>query len=223
MASRSNVLAFVTLTLALAAPMTAGCAAETEPTSLEPVAETEQQELTAAASRLVGRYQESTSAPGELVRLSLRDDGSYSATLRLATIAAASAPSPFVDESGTWRATRSGVSLRLRLRPAGAQPRSYDAIRAGKKLSLRGQGVTQVLSVSAPNQCFDDADCSADQACSVQVCTMACLPGDPLCCGPRTCEPKAPEACGPVTCGTGTVCCNPLAGICTPPGCACAQ
>lgn len=30
-------------------------------------------------------------------------------------------------------------------------------------------------------------------------------------------------SCGPVTCGPGTVCCNPLLGICAPPGYACIQ
>ena len=32
----------------------------------------------------------------------------------------------------------------------------------------------------------------------------------------------AGEQCGTSTCGAGTTCCNPLAGICTPPGMACA-
>jgi hypothetical protein len=33
----------------------------------------------------------------------------------------------------------------------------------------------------------------------------------------------AGEACGDVTCGPGTVCCNPLRGICTKPGMVCIQ
>lgn len=31
------------------------------------------------------------------------------------------------------------------------------------------------------------------------------------------------ETCGEVTCGPGTVCCNPLRGICTKPGMVCIQ
>jgi hypothetical protein len=36
-------------------------------------------------------------------------------------------------------------------------------------------------------------------------------------------ESVAGEPCGSVTCGSDTVCCNPLASICTPPGQACIQ
>ena len=38
---------------------------------------------------------------------------------------------------------------------------------------------------------------------------------------PGACEDADP--CGAVTCGAGTTCCNPVLGICTPPGVACIQ
>jgi len=40
---------------------------------------------------------------------------------------------------------------------------------------------------------------------------------------PDSCCAGKSNPCGPSKCGVGTVCCNPLAGICTPPGGVCAM
>lgn len=48
----------------------------------------------------------------------------------------------------------------------------------------------------------------------------ACVVGGPSGC---SCQPAAPAPCGSVSCPVGTVCCDPLHGICAPPGYACTQ
>jgi len=144
-------------------------------------------------------------------------------------------------------------AYRIRLRPDGQPSRWYDATLSAGVLTLRRSGVTQTLAALGTDGCLDDTDCSADEACGPKLCLMWCAVGDPFCCGPSTCRPKPPapgndcmaalcgpgtvcvegptgaqcvptgESCGAATCAVGEVCCNPLAGICTPPGGVCAM
>lgn len=259
-----NAFRIPALTLLLTTVALAGCGAETAPIppptpadGATPDAAESVEALKVASSLLVGKYEERPLEPGPVAQLALRADGTFGATFHAAAIAIADPPSPFVVESGTWRATRRQGKLRLTLRAASAT-RTYEAARTGDRLVLVGEGATQSLAVVGDDRCWGDADCGSGEACGIQVCTMACLPGDPVCCGPRICLPKEPapadecfgawldqsgvcrapndgviaakccaeppvagDACGPVTCAKGTVCCNPLAGICTAPGDAC--
>lgn len=236
----------------------AGCSSASEPDVNVPSGEevdSSQEELTAAASKLVGHWRGTNAAPGGLLRLSLRADGSFSSTR---SDDATAPTSGFVEQNGTWIAVRSAGKLRLRLRASGEPTRGYDAVKTGKTLKLSAQGTVETLSALSDDTCFADADCGADQTCGEQMCLMACQFADPFCCGPRTCVDRTPpppppscggawvdqfgncrapndgvlpasccpvdppEPCGDVVCGAGTVCCNPLAGICTAPGQACA-
>lgn len=60
----------------------------------------------------------------------------------------------------------------------------------------------------AGETCVDDPDDGCDPTQGGADCGGVCVAG---------------ESCGSVTCGPGTVCCNPLRGICTKPGMVCIQ
>lgn len=210
--------------------------------------------LTAAASRLAGKYEALREAQGEIGQLALREDGSFGVTFQRAD-----GTGPFVIESGTWKAVRRKGTIRLTLQAPTGTKRTYEAVRTTTTLTLSGAGKSQTLAVVGDDRCWGDDDCGPGEACGIQVCLMACPPNDPICCGPRICVPKsappdecagawvdqaglcrapndgvlpakccvappvAGEPCGPVTCAKETTCCNPLAGICVPPGSACTQ
>ncbi len=68
-----------------------------------------------------------------------------------------------------------------------------------------------IAGIQCPDteQCVDDPNDSCDPKQGGADCGGICV--------------AAGEACGDVTCGSGTVCCNPLRGLCTKPGMLCIQ
>jgi hypothetical protein len=182
------------LSLCIAAPLAAGCAASTdsEDVSEEQVAET-QDELTAAASQLVGSYWTHAPAFGGFGRLNLKANGKYDAQVDPAGTAFCITSPCLLPESGSWNATKkAGGGYRLRIRANGEPSRWYDATKSGGFLKLTRAGKTETLNALAANACLDDSDCKADQECGPKVCLMWCAVGDPFCCGTSTCKPKAP-------------------------------
>lgn len=194
------------LALCIAAPLAAvGCAAPTdsEDSSEEQVAET-QDELTAAASQLVGSYYTHTAATAGFVRLELKSNGKYTAQVDPnGTIVCITSPC-LLPESGTWNASKKvGGGFRLRVRPTGQASRWYDATKTGggaSTLTLVRAGVTETLYKLGANQCLDDSDCKATEECGPTLCFMYCQVNDPFCCGPSTCHPKAPPPPPPPSC-----------------------
>lgn len=192
--------------LAVAAPLvTTGCAAptDTQDESEEQIAET-QDELTAAASQLLGTYYSHNAVFGGFARLELKANGKYSAQVDPAGKAVCITSPCLLPESGTWNASKKvGGGFRLRIRPTGAPSRWYDATKTGgaaATLTLSRSGVTETLNKLGANACLDDSDCKATQECGPKYCLMYCEVNDPFCCGPSTCQPKAPPPPPPASC-----------------------
>jgi hypothetical protein len=85
-----------------------------------------------------------------------------------------------------------------------------------------------VIPIDIPGT--DDCRCvPPNVACAHAQAPLCRVAGDDLLCGDRDdrCDPSTctcePADCGGRTCPAGTVCCNPLMQICTPPGVACIQ
>lgn len=127
---------------------------------------------------------------------------------------------------------------------------SLTLTRAGKTETLRALGTNACLDDAdcstgqecGPKVCLmychvDDPFCCGPSTCRPKAPPP---PPPPACWGawldengtcrtpadgvyPASCCDDLPkgEPCGPTTCGAGTVCCNPLAGICTKPGMFC--
>ncbi len=93
----------------------------------------------------------------------------------------------------------------------------------------------------AQPQCVRNTTCAATTCavgtrCDDSTGTARCVPAGPSCAAIRcasgyvcretngvgACVPQN-RVCGNTVCGEGTTCCNPLRGICTPPGWACIQ
>ena len=198
------------LSLFIAAPfagaLAIGCAAPTDAqdpgAADEQVAES-QDELTAAASQLVGSYWTHSPAASGFARLELKANGRFVASVDPAgKIVCVTSPC-LLPESGTWNATKKvGGGFRLRVRPAGQASRGYDATKnsgASATLELSRNGVSETLAQLAAHACLDTADCASTEECGPKLCLMYCAAGDPFCCGPSTCQPKAPppaKACG---------------------------
>jgi hypothetical protein len=250
---RSLILASL-LSATILAPL--GCSVETAAEEDENVAETHE-ELTVAAKSLVGKYYTHQAVFGGFARLTLEKNGKYTASLDDGGTAFCIQSPCLIPESGTFNASKIGGKIRLRIRPTGGVSRWYDAKKTSVGLELTRAGAVEKLVALEDDGCLDDADCKATEQCGPKLCFMACLVGDPFCCGPSTCEPKPPPppppsscwgawldqnglcrtpadgvypasccagpACGPTHCAAGEVCCNPLSGICTPPGGVCAQ
>lgn len=177
--------------LCILAPI--GCAVSTEDGSEDAALETESQDLSAAASKLVGKYYSQAATDGGFSRLTLEANGKYHAERDPdGEIVCITSPCR-LPESGTWNATaNAGGGYRLRVRPGGGPSRFYDAVRKGGTLTLARASRTETLTALDPNGCLDDADCSASEQCGPKLCLMWCEVGDPFCCGPSICEPKAP-------------------------------
>jgi hypothetical protein len=224
MISRASLFTSL-LSLSLLAPL--GCAVTAAETPTDDVAATQDEITLAAASALAGNYYRQAAGISGFARLELRADGTYAAQIDLSAVALCANYPCLAPESGRWSASpKAGGGHRLRLRPTGEAARFYDAARTSSALVLSRGGVTETLIALDPDQCLDDADCGAGQTCGEKVCLMWCEVDDPFCCGPSVCEPAPPPPttdCGPVQCGAGEVCCNPLDGICTPPGWVCTQ
>jgi hypothetical protein len=213
----------------LAALFGAGCATEAGPStdSEEQIGDT-QDDLTAAASQLVGSYYTHVPVNGGFARLELKANGKYTAELDPAGKIACITSPCLLPEGGTWTASaKAGGGYRLRVRPAGSAARSYDAVKAGgaaPTLTLTASGVSQKLVKLGAHQCFDDTECSASEECAPRYCLMYCAVTDPLCCGPSTCTPKAappPPAkfCGGfagLPCGADEICVDDPTDGCDP-------
>lgn len=190
------------LALCIAAPLAAvGCAAPTEEATdnEENLAET-QDELTAAASQLVGSYWTHNATFGGFGRLNLKANGKYDAQVDPAGTAVCITSPCLLPESGTWNATKTAGGYRLRIRAAGHASRYYTAVKSGSTLKLTGNGAPQTLNKLGPKECLDNADCSASEECGPKMCLMWCAVGDPFCCGTSTCQPKAPPPPPPSSC-----------------------
>lgn len=183
--------------LSFAVPVFAiGCAAPTDDgvDSEEQVAET-QDELTAAASQLVGSYYTHAPGFGGFARLELKTNGKYIGQVDGAGKIVCITSPCVLPESGTWNASKRAGGYRLRVTPAGKATRYYETSKAGQTLTLNRSGITTTLSKLAANECLDSADCKATEECQPKACLMYCAAGDPFCCGTSTCQPKATEAC----------------------------
>ena len=189
---RRSTLITTFFSLCLLAPV--GCALDASDDA-EDVAET-QDELSSAASSLVGRYYDAEVPFGGIGRLSLLASGRYTAHVEAGGRAVCITSPCLLPESGTWNATKMpNGALRLRLRADGEPSRFYTATKNGDELVLTRSGQTQTLRALDTKQCLDDQDCSPNEECGPKLCLMYCTPGDPFCCGPSTCEPKHPPVC----------------------------
>jgi hypothetical protein len=207
------------LSLCISAPLvTVGCAAPTdaEQDTEEQVAES-QDELTSAASQLVGSYWSHSAPSGGFARVELKSNGKYTASVDGGTKVVCITSPCLLPESGTWNASKkAGGGYRLRVRPTGAASRWYDATKTGGAagtLTLSRSGVTETLNELGANQCLDNADCTATEECGPKICLMWCAVGDPSCCGPSTCQPKAPPPPPPACWGA----CLDENGLCRTP------
>ena len=213
----SSRLTAFTLSFALFASVAAfgaGCATETDVASDD----AQEQDLTASGSRLVGQWKLAASTQGEFTSLTLNADKSYSAALTDSS-----------TRSGAWKARTYRSGTRLYLDVDGKSKR-YDVTLDGQRLTLKDdKGNEQRLELDPCADVF----CAATLKCVEGEC-VALEPVDPcegvvcaatLTCVEGDCVPfeQAGEICGSIRCGSGEVCCNPLAEICTPPGYACIQ
>jgi hypothetical protein len=213
----------------------AGCAAQTVEDPSEAAAS--EDELSTAAKPLVGAYSTPTPTLSGFARLDLKSDGHYDAKINWATMQLCVTEPCYGSQSGRWSAFHQGGALKVRITPQGQTGTVYTAVKTYNLLTLTANGVTQKLAIAPAGKCNNVVDCNAGETClGPQYCLMYCLADDPSCCGPGTCvAPKPPvqndagagtdagETCGNNVCGAGEVCCNPLDGICTPPGWACTQ
>lgn len=175
---------------------------------------------------------------------SARIEGSYKATTQKVTLTFASS-SPYVKRlAGTH--TYSATSRKLTLTKGTLQSKLKKAdsycqeasdcdeqdiihIQCVGSFSCTSENTCRYsCGVRPPPQagrCMSDNDCTGqNEQCSTS--RGDCQSSGMLAVCSGVCEPKpAPvlERCGNVTCGAGTVCCNPLAGICTLPGQFCIQ
>lgn len=191
--------------LCLAAPVLAiGCAAPTDADDSEGQVEETQDELTVAASQLLGSYYTQAPGFGGFARLELKANGKYTAQVDGAGKVVCVASPCLLPESGTWNASKkSGGGFRLRVTPSGKGWRFYDAAKTGggaPTLKLSRAGVTTTLNKLAAGQCLGNADCKATEECEPGVCLMYCEVNDPFCCGPSTCQPKLPPPPPPSAC-----------------------
>ncbi len=203
--------------LCLLAPI--GCAATSaDEGAEESVAET-QDEITAAAHALVGKYYTHTPTFGGFARLTLNSNGKYTASVDPAGTALCVTAPCVIPESGTWNASKIGGKLRLRIRPAGDVSDYYIAVKSDGKLTLTAPGKPeQNLIALGANACLDNADCSANEECGPKLCLMWCAVDDPFCCGPSTCQPKA-KFCGGIAgipCGPNEQCVDDPTDECDP-------
>lgn len=222
MLSRS-LFATSLFSLCLAGSAVVGCAA---PTTEDAEVGESADELSSAAQALVGKYYAQFTTPRQFGRLTLRADGTYTASVDIFDVAFCVASPCLGPEEGTWNAWTSGAKLRLRLRATGEPSRYFDAQKGTGELKLTRAGQTQTLSSLEKNGCLDNADCAEREECGPKFCLMVCLVDDPFCCGPSTCQPKTPpppkKICGGfagLLCGPGEECvddpddaCDPNAG-----------
>lgn len=186
---------FASSLLALSFAVTVGCSATTEDPATAPddanLGES-QDELTAAASQLVGSYWTKDFTFGGFARLNLHANGTYDAQVDPAGTALCVTFPCLVPESGRWNATKTAGGYRLRIRTTGLPARWYGAVKTASTLSLTGNGDPQTLHRLGANECLDNADCGASEECGPKVCLMWCAVDDPFCCGTSSCQPKTP-------------------------------
>jgi|GEM_PF-6332524 len=181
-------------TLCLAAPLsTLACGGTTVALGApeDSVGETEG-ELTAASSQLAGSYFTAKPTTAGFVRLTLAEDGTYTAELDAPAVACIQAPC-VVLENGTWRATKKGPALRLHLRASGAAVRTYGATKTTAGLELTRDGVVERLRALPADACIRDSECASGQRCTAAPACLAalCAEEDPYCCGFSTCQPAS--------------------------------
>lgn len=176
-----------------------------------------------SATKLVGHYYNHQQGPGDFYTLNLEKGGKFTAKVDI-TDRAFCITAPCVSpEKGTWSTYTYRGENRIRINVQGGASQTFSLVKTAQTLKLTRSGHSQTLKIASDAVCDTDADCSANEECQQRMCLMYCPAGDPDCCGPATCQPKpSPVQCGRNTCATGEVCCNPLMGICTPPGGVCA-
>jgi hypothetical protein len=196
MFARSLVLPSV-LSLSLLAML--GCASSVDPEEDEISAS--EDELAAARTELVGRYYRQPAGVRGFARLTLDADGTYAAQIDVSAVALCASYPCLAPESGRWSAFRKpGGGFRLRVRAAGEPARWYDASKKDGTLVLTRDGASETLVSLDADECLDDADCAAGEACGPKMCLMWCAVDDPFCCGPSTCEPATPPPPPPPSC-----------------------
>ena len=204
---RTSAFAFSAL-VALASSLAVGCTDAAADSNDSTAGE---QDLTAAASKLVGTLIPAVGIPEEapiegFQQLLLADDGTFYGSFLPHGICTDETtgciPGPDREPvQGTWKTRRYQSKVRLYLTFDGATVR-YDAKRENDLLTLDdGKGGVQTLE----RDLCSDVVCAATMTCSGGVCV----------------EPEPTPGgvqCGEVQCSAGTVCCNPLDGICVSEG-----
>jgi hypothetical protein len=236
--NRTSIVFTSLFALCLVAPV--GCAVQDgSDDAAEQETATDDAQLSAAAKSLVGKYTSDAPIFGGFGRLELKANGKYVAQVDPAGTAVCVTAPCLLPESGTWSATkRSNGTFRLSIRTPGRAARIYTASKFDASIdwtsgiTLERNGKTETLNavVAPPAACCDPATkpaggiegtwCCGDGSWQYDIGSgdqaISCSAnggGGQVCGG---------EKCGATTCGAGTSCCNPLAGICTPPGMACA-
>jgi len=211
---RSIAFAFFALTAV-------ACAAPTSEDVAPAAAETEE-DLSASAKTLAGEYFSHAAVADGFGRLTLDKSGTYTGEHEPASGCAKA--KCFSHEKGTWTAKKKGSTYTLTINPSKGPNRVYDVVHHKDGLELSIGGKSEKLWSLVKGACLDDGDCKSTEQCTPRMCLMYCAFDDWECCGPSTCTPKpAPVVCGANTCADGEVCCNPIYGICTPPGGVCIQ
>lgn len=190
MLSRRSIFLASLFSAALLAPI--GCAAPSSDEAEDVEVSETQDELTAAASQLAGKYYAHPALPGGFARLTLSADGTYTASVDVSLVAFCVTSPCVAPETGRWNAfEKPGGGFRLRVRPTGERARWYTATKAPSTLTLTRAGQTETLQAIDPGACLDDADCGTGEFCP-KFCLMYCEVNDPFCCGVGSCQPSAP-------------------------------
>lgn len=193
--------ALLVATLALAA-----CAAEQASPVPEDAedANVSQDELTAAAGKLVGKYEWRDGDSGSFLdfqRLELYANGTYSASVDAGLVDPGVRCAKFpctLPETGTWSTFKSAGNLKLRVRPQGHPTRSYLASKANDQLTLGRFGDTTVLFQLGVTTCAN-VRCTSGTHCE-----MKSIHGGQV---PACVEDHPPVAsCADTRCAPGTHC-----------------